>query len=799
MTSPGGKEVGRISIRVVPDTDRFRQALKAKLEQIERALSGEVDVSPDTRGFRQKVAAVTRNLPDAAVKIKADLDRRVLAHVENAFQQIKPNIRVDSGFDSQIRERLNDFRAKVTVEPDLDQFQTAMLARLRAATRNIQPRIPLTASGERFRRSVTAQVASVERTIKAKIPVTMELAAGQRTKIAAQVAALERLAGERRGGTLRSIHDGFVRIGESAARALARVRVFGVGMLGLAAIASLLAPALALLSSVLVGLPALLTAIAVPIGVIALGMDGMKKAASVLAPDFQKLKTTISGAFEDRFTPIFERMRAVFPLLNQELPKVVDGLAELANGAIDAVTSHEGMHAIRNTIANIGQSLRDAAPGMHDFTRGLLKLISGVSNHLPGLAGTFNDFAERFAEWVDKITSVDDTGVTPLERMMSGLRESVQGVLDLFASLATDGFDLMANGNMGQAIRDFLDGFKKLAHETLPSLARSFETMSAAIKGIADTWNGIEWAIAPDKKLFESLTGQELPAITEQLKQIWQRIKQGALGAFNGISAGFASSLVGIGAAASNVGATLQQAWSGLGGIATAAWESVASTVDRVINQAVQAVTVGGTQAVAEIASWPGRFIGALGDLGSLLVDSGRALVQGLIDGIRSKVSEAVGAMGSLMQSLRDLVPFSPAKVGPFSGKGWVLYSGQAIGEALAEGIASRESEVVRAARKMMNSANDEIDASKLDMELKIANMSKFAGMPADFFQANQKQLFADLGIGGGAITQGGQAAFDFAKQAGQSIFNFHVSNADEAIAVKNNQINKQALQFNGR
>jgi hypothetical protein len=34
---PGGKEVGRVSVRVVPDTSKFRQELKAKLEAIERS------------------------------------------------------------------------------------------------------------------------------------------------------------------------------------------------------------------------------------------------------------------------------------------------------------------------------------------------------------------------------------------------------------------------------------------------------------------------------------------------------------------------------------------------------------------------------------------------------------------------------------------------------------------------------------------------------------------------------------------------------------------------------------------
>ena len=44
-------------------------------------------------------------------------------------------------------------------------------------------------------------------------------------------------------------------------------------------------------------------------------------------------------------------------------------------------------------------------------------------------------------------------------------------------------------------------------------------------------------------------------------------------------------------------------------------------------------------------------------------------------------------AAADVVQAARDFFPFSPAKKGPFSGRGWVLYSGKSIGEAFAEGI----------------------------------------------------------------------------------------------------------------
>jgi hypothetical protein len=66
------------------------------------------------------------------------------------------------------------------------------------------------------------------------------------------------------------------------------------------------------------------------------------------------------------------------------------------------------------------------------------------------------------------------------------------------------------------------------------------------------------------------------------------------------------------------------------------------------------------------------------------------------------------------------------------------------------------------------------------------------------FAKSNIDQLQSDLGIGGGAITGGANALWDWGTKAASN-FIFHVSNVDDAISVKNNQVNKEAYQFSGR
>lgn len=91
--------------------------------------------------------------------------------------------------------------------------------------------------------------------------------------------------------------------------------------------------------------------------------------------------------------------------------------------------------------------------------------------------------------------------------------------------------------------------------------------------------------------------------------------------------------------------------------------------------------------AVSFVASIPGRVIGAIGDLGGLLVNSGRSLINGFVSGIKSAVGGAVSVVSGAVSQIRSFFPFSPAKRGPFSGHGYTTYSGKALMEGWAEGI----------------------------------------------------------------------------------------------------------------
>ncbi|MFJ2200847.1 phage tail tape measure protein [Streptomyces violaceusniger] len=114
----------------------------------------------------------------------------------------------------------------------------------------------------------------------------------------------------------------------------------------------------------------------------------------------------------------------------------------------------------------------------------------------------------------------------------------------------------------------------------------------------------------------------------------------------------------------------------------------------------------GTTSAASSAVSWvrglPGKIRNALGSLGGLLYGSGKAIIRGLINGIKAMAGSVKDAVSGVLSKARNLLPFSPAKEGPFAGKGWTLYSGQSMMTSLAQGITSKSDDPKQAMRSAL-------------------------------------------------------------------------------------------------
>jgi TP901 family phage tail tape measure protein len=164
----------------------------------------------------------------------------------------------------------------------------------------------------------------------------------------------------------------------------------------------------------------------------------------------------------------------------------------------------------------------------------------------------------------------------------------------------------------------------------------------------------------------------------------WNQIKTGFLVAYHGTV---------------DVGKSLISFVAGLPGRAWSALVSLTTKVVSIANTAWTSFKDAAVLKAVALMSWvtslPGKIKSWLGNLGSLLWNSGVSLITGFVNGLESQLGHVASAASNLVSKVRSYFPFSPAKTGPFSGRGWVLYSGHALMEGFAQGIRERQDHAV--------------------------------------------------------------------------------------------------------
>lgn len=121
----------------------------------------------------------------------------------------------------------------------------------------------------------------------------------------------------------------------------------------------------------------------------------------------------------------------------------------------------------------------------------------------------------------------------------------------------------------------------------------------------------------------------------------------------------------------------------------------------------------------------PGEIVGAFKNFGSLLINAGRNLIQGLINGINQKIGVLRSVISTIAGLIAGFFGRSPAKEGPLSGQGWTKIRGQHMIQDLAAGI---EMEAPDLRRASMNATSNIIfgrDSIRMDFQGPIPDQSQ--------------------------------------------------------------------------
>ncbi|MGV9427052.1 phage tail tape measure protein [Streptomyces sp. NPDC003656] len=216
---------------------------------------------------------------------------------------------------------------------------------------------------------------------------------------------------------------------------------------------------------------------------------------------------------------------------------------------------------------------------------------------------------------------------------------------------------------------------------------RAFVDGAFRMIGKAVSWL-VDWVKAHWPLILAILTGP-IGIATLLIAKNWKKISSGFLSAYHAtVNAGRAL-LNWVTALPGRIYRYLASLGGKLSSQASSAW-----------NRFRTATIATALSAVRWVSGLPARARNALGNLGSYLYASGRALLSGFVRGITSMLNAPANAVRSALSKARNLLPFSPAKEGPFAGRGWTLHSGRALMDGLSQGIHAGSPGAVAAMRR---------------------------------------------------------------------------------------------------
>ena len=384
--------------------------------------------------------------------------------------------------------------------------------------------------------------------------------------------------------------------------------------------------------------------------------------------------------------------------IQTKLPAMASAFAAALPQMVSSVTA--ALPGIADALVSVGRTL---APALMTILPQITQAFSDMFAQLPGLISTYGQpmlavFGTLFATLAGQIPSL----MTSLgQALVAGVQTAFSAISDNSGAIAgfISGFGAsLASGiqTLGATVVAALPSIGQSIASALPTLIPALmSAITSVITSLAAALPGIAVAII-----------NQLPAIIGGLASGIVNSLPTLIGAFVSVVTSIAANFPSI-------------------------FMAVARTIPGVIGSLARPFAELGGMILGYVRDIPGRITGMFAGAGSWLINSGAALMNGFKQGILDAVESVKSAVRGALQKIRDFFPFSPAKVGPFSGSGYTSVSGEHLMRDFGKAIGAQGPFVRGQVDDVLGSLDfDQIGAADLGVVSK-PRLADYTGMVA--------------------------------------------------------------------
>ena len=353
----------------------------------------------------------------------------------------------------------------------------------------------------------------------------------------------------------------------------------------------------------------------------------------------------------------------LFSALGSSLPGFLP-IIQQAIGALGGFMGDLG-DAIAPIIDSLAQSFQQIMPVVQQVVAALITSLAPVLPMIASAIGTVGGIIADLMPYVTEVVNLIMGSVVPLLPMVGQLIgqvvTAIQGILVVLKPVimwivqsvvglvqaimpsiqAFVGFIITAVSGVIQIIQGVIDFIVGV-------FTGNWQMAWDGIKGIFEgVWNAIVGFFGAIGAAFSAIFQAFIAVIVAIWNRAWNLISSFFTGVWNVITGALSAAL-----------GTIQGAISGalsfISGLWNSAWSGVSSFVSNTWNNVTSAVSNGVSSMMSFISGIPGQIKGFFADAGSWLVDAGRNIIDGFVNGIKNVFGKVKDTLGSLTALLPD-------------------------------------------------------------------------------------------------------------------------------------------------
>ena len=374
-----------------------------------------------------------------------------------------------------------------------------------------------------------------------------------------------------------------------------------------------------------------------------------------------------NGAYTGNFREAMEKGEITAEEFNQAILDL--GFDEAAVKAAKSTATFEGAFGNLRAAAvgGISDVMAKLQPTITGVVNGLVPIVEGAFSTIVTGAGFVADNIGLIAPAVAAVTaafaafkaanfaSTLMAQFGSLSNVMSIVKTSASG---LFATLAANPIALVVAAiaalcaglvvafNTNEQFRSTVlaawDGIKAAAAEVWPAIQQAVTSACEAMGNVVNAvWPVIQGVITTAMNVVKAVIGTVLALISGDWDGAWNGIKALTAAVFSGIGnivdVGISTVQSLISGALDVIDGLWRGAWNALGGLLNAAWNDFISTVSG-----------GNERVMGLLRDLPGKITGVFAGAGSWLINAGKSIINGLLDGLKGAWGNVTGFIGGI-------------------------------------------------------------------------------------------------------------------------------------------------------